>query len=236
VNSASPTRLAVLSRHDVRLQWRYGILLAYVVVTAFYAALLGWGLPHLPSWTLALIVFTDPAAISFFFLGALMMLERAEGVRNALSTTPLLPGEYLFAKGTTLTALAVAACGILSLFASPGGNLPLLLITVALTSVQYLGIGVPIALRFRTVSGYLVGSTAFLIPLIAPGLLALLDPTPVWLLLLPAAAQFKLMLVSTGAANAGAPELLLMLGVSTLAAVGAVWIALRSLRREFGAA
>jgi fluoroquinolone transport system permease protein len=228
-------RLLVLLRHELRMQWRYGIMAAYAVVIAFYAALLGWQPAHLPSWTLALIVFTDPAAISFFFLGALMMLERAEGVRSALSTTPMRSGEYLFAKGATLTALAVLACAVLSCFESQT-DLPLLLISVVLTSVQYLGIGVPIALRFRTVSGYLVGSSAFLIPLVAPGLLALLDPMPTALLLLPAAAQFKLMLVSTGAATAGAAEIALMLGVSTAAAGAAVAIALRSLRHEFGAA
>ena len=61
--------------------------------------------------------------------------------------------------------------------AHPGGsNLALLFLTVALTSVQYIGIGIPIALHFRTVSGYLLGSAAFLTPLIAPAFLALLEP------------------------------------------------------------
>ena len=54
--------------------------------------------PHLPAWAPAFIIFTDPAALGFFFLGALMMLERSEGVRTALAVTPLSAADYLTAK------------------------------------------------------------------------------------------------------------------------------------------
>ena len=50
---------------------------------------------QLPDWAAAFIIFTDPAALGFFFLGALMMLERSEGVRTALATTPLSLLDYL---------------------------------------------------------------------------------------------------------------------------------------------
>ena len=60
----------------------------------------------------------------------------------------------------TLTAVALIACAILLLFIHRPANPALLLLTVALTSIQYIGIGVPIALRFKTVSGYLMGSAA----------------------------------------------------------------------------
>ena len=227
------SNLAVLVLHDARLQLRYGIFAAYAVVVAIYVGVLLSVGPHLPQWAPAFIIFTDPAALGFFFLGGLMMLERSEGVRTALATTPLSMIDYLAAKTLTLTGLALLAC--IALYLAHGtGNAALLLGTVALTSFQYVGIGVPIALRFKTVSGYLMGSTGFLTPVIAPAFLALLEPFPLWLTAIPSVSQFRLMLVATGAATAAPAELAIMLAISIASAAGALWIARRALTREFG--
>ena len=188
----------------------------------------------LPPWVSALIIFTDPAALGFFFLGALMMLEKSEGVRAALAATPVSGLDYLTGKMVTLVGLSLASCIVLLVFIHEVVSPFLLLVAVALTAVQYIGIGAPIALRFRTVNGYLIGSAGFLTPVIAPGFLALLDPFPLWLAIIPAVSQFRLMLIATGAASAATAEVATTLAVATLAAVGAVFLSLHALRREFG--
>jgi len=227
-------RAWTLAVHDIRLQWRYGIYLAYGFVLALYVGVLAGAGPHLPAWVPAVIIFTDPAALGFFFLGALMMLERAERVTSALAVAPLAPADYFIAKCGTLTAVALIACAILLMFIHRPADPVLLLVTVALTSIQYLGIGVPIALRFNTVSAYLIGSAGFLTPLIAPGALALIEGLPLPFLLIPAAAQLRLMLVATGAGSASGGEIALCMSVCLAAAAGAVWLALKYLDREFG--
>lgn len=226
--------LLALTAHDARLQYRYGIYVAYgFVVVTYVAAIVGLA-DWLPGWVAAVIIFSDPAALGFFFLGALMMLERTELVRTALAVTPLTATTYLAAKTITLTGMALVACAILGITLGEAANLPLLLVAVALTSVQYVGLGVPIALRFRTVTGYLVGSGALLTPVIAPGFLALLDPMPIWLAAIPAVSQMRLILAATGSVTVGSGELAITLGVATLAALGAMWLARRELHREFG--
>lgn len=227
-------QLATLVAHDARLQKRYGIYYAYGFVLIFYLAILIWAGPWLPKWAVAVVIFTDPSALGFFFLGALMMLERGEGTRLALAVTPVSAGGYLFAKTATLTLLAMSAVTILWFFLHRQANWPLLMLAVALTSVQYVGIGVPIALRFRTVTGYLIGSAGFLTPVIAPGFLALIDPTPWWLLAIPAASQLKLMLVAVGSVEASAAAVAGMLAVCLAAAVGGALLAATALRQELG--
>lgn len=227
-------RALVLIGHDLRLQYRYGIYAAYAVVVAFYVGVLLLLGPLLPAWVPAVIIFTDPAAVAFFFLGALLMLERAEGVRVALATAPVTAVDYLAGKTATLVGLAVASSMLLLPFMPHAGNSALLLATVGLTALQYLGIGIPIGLRFRTVNGYLIGSAAFLTPLIAPALLAFIEPFPLPLALIPAVSQFRLLLAATGVASITAVEMSLMLMVSTLAAIAAIWLAVRALRRELG--
>ena len=228
------SRLVSLMVHDARLQWRYGIYGAYAVVIVMYILAIVRAGQFLPSWVPGLIVFSDPAALGFFFLGALMMLEESEGVRSALAVAPLSSGDYFISKAVTLTGMALFAVAIIVPFLHARADPLLLMIAVALTSVQYVAIGVPIALRFKTVNGYLVGSAAFLAPVVAPGFLALLDPTPAWSLVIPAVAQFKLILVATGSAPATATDVVLMLSIATLAAAATVWLALASLDKEFG--
>ena len=225
--------LVPLLVHDARLQYRYGVYAAYAFVVIFYASLLHWGDAWLPTWTVAFIIFTDPAALGFFFLGALMMIEKSELVRMALAASPMTARQYYASKLLTLLGLSLVACIVLLMVRGGSDNAPLLLLAVVLTAAQYIGLGVLTAYRFATVNGYLIGSAAMLTPLIAPGFLALLDPLPIWILLLPAASQLRLIMVATGSADATLVELILMIGVCRAAAALASWLAIARLRREF---
>lgn len=226
--------LFVLARHDARLQYRYGIYAAYAFVVGFYIFALTIGRGILPEWAIGFIIYSDPAAVGFFFLGALMMLEKAEGVRAAVAASPATAAQYLAGKVMTLNSLALLACVILMLVHGTTPNPLLLVVAVVLTSVCFIGIGVPIALSFRTVNGYLVGSGAFLTPIIGPAFLALIEPMPAWLGLWPPVAQLRLILAAFGYASAGTGEIVLFLAVASAAAVAAIWFALPSLRRELG--
>lgn len=228
------TRLLALAAHDARLQFRYGIYVAYGFVIALYCVAI-WGAGALlPVWAPGVVVFSDPAALGFFFLGALMMLERTEGVRMALAVTPLTAAQYLASKIITLSGLSLLSCVVLLLALHDAPNPALMLGAVALTSIAFIGIGVPIALRFRTVNAYLVGAAAVLTPIIAPAAFALLDPMPLWLAIWPPIAQFRLILVTTGYGTASAADLGVMLIVAVLTAVAACLVAQRALRWELG--
>jgi fluoroquinolone transport system permease protein len=227
-------RLLALVRHDMRLQARYGIYLAYGFVVAFYVTVLvGLG-ELLPSWAVGVLLYSDPAAVGFFFLGALMMLEKGEGVRVALAAAPAGAADYLAGKLVTLTGLSLLAALIIVLAVHPDANLGLLLAGQALTSVSFIGLGVPLALRFRTVNGYLIGSGAALTPFLVPAAMALLEPMPIWALLWPPAAQLRLILVATGYGAATPVEIGLMLVSMLIFAAATTWVALAALRRELG--
>lgn len=226
--------LRTLLVHDLRLQYRYGIHAAYGAVIALYAALLFFAGPYAPAWALALLIFSDPSALGFFFLGGLMLLEKGEGVRAALAISPVSARTYLLAKAMTLTALALAAVLVLALAKSGPLNWPLLMAGVTLTSLFYIGIGVPIALRFKTVNAYLLGSALFLAPALAPSGLALLDPLPAVLLVFPPVAQFLLILAALGYGSATGPDLGLALASAALAATAALYYAHRALETELG--
>lgn len=234
MSAGTLTRLRVLIRHDVRLQTRYRIYAAYGFLAVFYIAGLFFAAPLLPDWAYAIIVYTDPSVLGFFFLGGLMLLEKGEGVRLALGTSPVTATEYLASKSLTLTVLALIVTAIFGVMRGPGVHWPLYVLTVALTSIHFIGLGAFFVTKFRTVTGYIMGTAVILTPVILPAGAAFLDPMPWAAAVIPAAAQFKLMLVSlTGEVTA--PALTLGLLVSALAWAGAGFtLGVRALRAEFG--
>jgi fluoroquinolone transport system permease protein len=104
-------RLFATMRRDVTLQIRYRLYAVSVFVVLVWGVLLSL-LPVAARTETAMVV---PAFVvfnlivtTFYFVGALVLLERDEGMLSAIVTTPLRDAEYLLSKVITLTALAVA--------------------------------------------------------------------------------------------------------------------------------
>jgi fluoroquinolone transport system permease protein len=227
-------RLATLLALDAHLQFRYGIYYAYAFVVAFYAVVLIYGAPYLPAWAIGVIVYTDPAVVGFFFLGALMMLEKGEGARSALAMTPISVDEYVASKTVTLSTISLIAVTVIGLLAHSGTNLAVLLPAALLTSISFISIGVPIALRFKSVTSYLVGSTGYLLPIVLPAGIAFLDPMPAWAMLIPTASQLNLILIGLGKTPVSGWEMAAMFAIATAAALAANRFGVHSLAKELG--
>src|SRR5215213_6550085 len=103
-------RLLSTIRCDLRLQHRNGFYYATAFVVAVYALGLsqlhpaGAGLNL--TWLLPALMLNN-LMISFYFIGALVLLEKTEGTLTAQVVSPLRASEYLAAKVITLTTLAL---------------------------------------------------------------------------------------------------------------------------------
>ncbi len=220
--------------HEMRLQLRNGIYYANGFVLVFYISILVFAADYIPSWALALFIYTDPSVLGFFFLGAQMMLEKAEGTRIALATTPMSASTYFWTKTITLTGIALVVVTIIALVAKADINWPLYLASVIFTSITFISIGFPIAVRFKTVTGYLVGSAGILTPITLPMFFAVYDPIGFWAMFIPTTAQFRLVLVSVGTFEASGIETTIMVSIVALTAAGVAAFAIRALKKEFG--
>ncbi len=89
-------------------------------------------------------------------------------------------------------------------------------------------------MRFKTVTGYLVGSAGILTPITLPMFFALYDPMAFWAMFIPATAQFRLFLVSLGTFEASGIELGIMVTITALTATGTAAFAINRLKRELG--
>ncbi len=223
----------MLIRHDLRLEKSYGIFAAYGFVILTYLTILYAGRDVIPRWVVALIIYTDPTVLGFFFLGGLMMLEKSESVREALAMTATSATEYILSKYLTLTGIALLAVFLLA-FVAGNAHYGLLLMTVIPASLFFVSLGVLIARRKQTVSGYLLGSLPVVLPVVLPMFLVLLDPFPIWLTLIPSTAQFWLILLAFGEVSGNWAAILFAMTITWLSAAILFRVAVRDLETEFG--
>jgi len=228
-----PPYFFALLRHDIQLQFRNGIYPAYGFVLAIYGAVLFSLGQYLPTWVVALFVYSDPSALGVFFLGALVMLEKGEDTQQALAITPISASSYFWSKIITLTIASLVASAIIGIIFHPFLNWPLFLITVALVSTSFIAIGFPIVNMFSTVTSYMMGAGVIFIPIVMPMFFAFVQPFPLWAHFIPAAAHFRLLLISFNTYETDLGQVMLLLFVTFIFSLLCLWFGLRSVKKEF---
>lgn len=155
-------RLLAAARWDVRLQLRNGFYHAGAFVVAVWWLLtfrlreVDWG-PLLPA-----LVLGNLMVGTFYFVGGLVLLERAERSLEALVVTPLRSGEYLGARVLTLGALGVAESLLVARLVG-GGGFRVLPFTagVALAAALFVLAGFAAVVRYGSINEFLFPSMVY---------------------------------------------------------------------------
>lgn len=223
-------RIAHTLRWDITLQARNGFYLVTGLVLAMWAALI-MPLPDIDTtWLLPALILSNLIVGSFYFVAAIVLLERAEGSLLARAVTPLRPGEYLAARLLSLSLLALLENMGMALIFRGAAFAPLPLAAgIALGTALFCLAGLTMVARYGSLNAFLLPSAA------ASGLLALPTITVLtgWqsplLLLHPLEPAMLLM--------QGAFRLLAAWELAYCLAAGALWtlalsrLALRACRR-----
>jgi fluoroquinolone transport system permease protein len=178
-------RIISLVKLDMLLIVRNKILLIAAVISVLYAVILQV-LPetHLNT-VLITLIFTDPVMFGFLFTGVMVLFERSGNTLQALSVSPVRPGEYLLAKALTLTLVATLAALVMSVAGAGMRFSPFwLLAAVALTSVLFIFLGFVGVSKVKTFNQYFIFIPMFFVPAILPflGFFNIYD-TPLWYLI-----------------------------------------------------
>lgn len=162
-------------RKDAVLQFRCGFYFVGGFVVLFYVGLLR----QIPDEWLVNLPLLVPAALvlnllmtTFYFVAALVLLEKSEGTLPALAASPLRVSEYLGAKVASLTLLAMAENAlILLLFYGVNFDPWRLGLGLILLGAFYTLVGFATICRFESINAYLIPSgfvvTALLLPLLS---------------------------------------------------------------------
>ncbi|MEJ8543711.1 ABC transporter permease [Brevibacillus borstelensis] len=181
-------------RYDVKMQWRQGFYLIYAIVSAIYVLLLRQ-LPGESRETAALLLtFSDPSVLGFYFIGGLVLLEKALDLFGPLFVTPYTPRQYIWAKTLSLTLLSVTAALVIHLGVFGWGEgLADFCAGAALTSVFFTMMGMGFAIYCRSMNGFFFLGTLGTILFISPILEAAGVGTAPFFAFLPAKAGLVLL-------------------------------------------
>lgn len=192
-------RLLSTMRLDVQLQFRDGFYYAAAFVAVLSVLLLGQLPATSLAWFLPVLIVNNLIINNFYFIGGLVLLEKGEGTLEAQVVTPLRIGEYLAAKGATLSLLSLLeTVVIVSLTVGLGFNVFTLVTGVVLTSIFFMLAGFTVVARYDSINEYLLPSVLYtallslpLLPYVGVGQswLFYLHPLQAMLLLLQAAFQ-----------------------------------------------
>lgn len=153
---------------DLRLQLRYQIVTVAAMITALYVIAFRL-VPDGPPETLVVaLVFSDPTTIGFLFVGVLVLFERGAGTLQAVIVTPLSTAQYLWSKAISLTLVAVACVVVMAVASGRHGDIALVALATALSSLMLVFLGLGAVARVRSVNAYLIVVPVFLMPLTAP--------------------------------------------------------------------
>jgi len=180
---------------EITLQWRQGFWLVYFVVSALYILVLV-NIPRENRMMVSLImVLTDTSMLGVLFMGALVLLEKQQGMVHSLFVTPLEPSRYIWSKTLSLSLIAVMMSILVYLPVWQFSTYSLLLLlTVALTAGTFALLGLGLAAGVETINQYfgiqMAASMLLLLPVV-PYLL--LGQYPAFIVL-PYIASLDLML------------------------------------------
>lgn len=173
-------RLKSLFLLDMRFQAKHGFYFLYVVLTVIYAAVL-LAVPE--SWkekTAVILIFSDPASMGLFFMGAIVLLEKSQHTPCAFAVSPVRPMEYIIAKVSSLSAVSLVVAAILALIARVD-NLHIVLLGTVISNVIFTLLGIIIATKIISLNQFILWTVPIEIVCFVPAILHLFKLTPVWL-------------------------------------------------------
>lgn len=162
-------RLVSMIRNDVKFQLRYGFYVIYAIICIFYIGILA-ALPESIRKTVAIIlIYSDPAALGLFLMGAMILLEKSERILQTFAVSPVRVEEYVVAKTLSLAFTATIIAGILAVAAGIEHYLATA-IFAGFTSVLFTLLGIALAANIRTLNQFIIITTPFEIIMFVPAL------------------------------------------------------------------
>lgn len=184
---------------DMRYQFKYGFYFLYVIVSAAYIGILLMLPVEIRRQGAAVIIWSDPAALGFFFSGGIVLLEKGEGLHSYFSIVPVTTGEYILAKVLSLSVISTMAGLTIASFGLKGRVDYLLLVPGLLAgSALFTLFGLAVGSMARSVNHYLAMGVPAGIILMAPSVLTVFGVTHPLLEVLPSTLLLRSLCITVG--------------------------------------
>lgn len=186
-------RLWLMLRGDIRFQFKYGFYYLYIIFTAFYTGLLAV-LPE--AWrekAAILMIFSDPAAMGLYFMGAIILFEKSERVLDSIAVSPARTYEYTLSKLFSIGVIS-SVVGVAIGFLSNAVNISLSCIFgIFLCSCLFSATGLVIATKSTSLNGFMLATIPAELVINIPAIIWLFGWRPAWLQIHPGVSLMEIL-------------------------------------------
>lgn len=187
-------RLWALLRGDVRVQFKYGFYFLYAAFSLLYIGLLAAFPQEWRQKAAVLMIFTDPAALGLFFMGAIVLFEKSERVLDSLAVAPIKISDYVLSKLLSIGIISTVVAVAIGLFGGVIQSLLLFIPGVFLCSCLFSSLGLMVASRADTLNGFILSAIPLQLFINLPAIAYVFGWQPAWLLLHPGVSAVEILL------------------------------------------
>ncbi|MDO4514367.1 MAG: ABC transporter permease [Lachnospiraceae bacterium] len=145
---------------DMVFQWKYGFYLLYFILIVIYLSLFSYLSGSVRDTIVTICVYSDPAAMGMFFMGALILLEKSQRVINSLAVSPVNVGEYILGKVISIGLISLVV-GLVLISQGHTDSLLLSCIGIFAGSVLFSLCGILVGTKVDNVNQYIVATLPF---------------------------------------------------------------------------
>lgn len=178
--------------HEMRLQWKNGLYYIYILIAFLYM----FGLDYVPhdykEVVSIVLVVTDPTFIGLMFVGALILLEKNQGIPKGIGVSPLGEAGYIWGKVCSL--LIISLCTSLCILWAGRVNISIhQILGILISAGLFTLIGIIIGSQVKSINQFLIWCVVICIPLGIPVVMFYLRDFGSWLSVVPTYALLHLM-------------------------------------------
>lgn len=145
---------------DMLFQWKYGFYMLYFLMIIIYYAIFSFLTGNVKDTIVSICVYSDPAAMGMFFMGALILLEKSQRITNSIAISPVTVEEYILGKIVSVGIISEIV-GVILMIQGHTENYFFCAIGIFAGSVIFSLCGIIVGAKIESLNQYIIGTLPF---------------------------------------------------------------------------
>ena len=145
---------------DMFFQWKYGFYMLYLLMIIIYYVIFSFLTGHVKDTIVSICVYSDPAAMGMFFMGALILLEKSQRITNSIAISPVTVEEYILGKIVSVGIISEIV-GVILMLQGHTENYFFCAIGIFAGSVIFSLCGIIVGAKIESLNQYIIGTLPF---------------------------------------------------------------------------
>ena len=145
---------------DMLFQWKYGFYMLYLLMIIIYFVIFSFLTGNVKDTIVSICVYSDPAAMGMFFMGALILLEKSQRITNSIAISPVTVEEYILGKIVSVGIISEIV-GVILMLQGHTENYFWCAIGIFAGSVIFSLCGIIVGAKIESLNQYIIGTLPF---------------------------------------------------------------------------